>query len=506
MIKKASIIYPIIIILLFLLHFACDETNAAIFSASEITTATALSVNSDVTEDEDTAADSEAPPPASSFSGDRPDSAILPGSMKKSDLITYPDVGTTQTPAKSFSSIKIPDSIVSISSGYAIVVDKKLQKIFVFHKDENFTKVFEARCSTGKNSGSKEIAGDAKTPNGIFFATKILHNPGPPETYGSMAFPLDYPTLADKRAGRDGNNIWIHGTTKSLLPKQSKGCVVLRDNDLKRLANFIYLNRTPVIISESVKWVPQNHVSPYKNELERILTIWNKAFTEKDISRIDSLYMEGAEIKGKRREELHDKIRNLKYLNKHFILEPRDISILQEDNNAVIIFDQIFSVGSNNTFQGFYNKLILERINNKWYVVDDATPPGAGMKHMAMARTKHKEINDYTTQKELRILVAKWLNSWKSGDMKTFRDCYTADFKSKDMDLDAWVSHKIAVRQNSDNINIRIDNLKISADENTATAFFIQHYSSSILRSKGKKTLELKKIDGEWKIFREIIS
>ena len=53
---------------------------------------------------------------------------------------------------------------------------------------------------------------------------------------------------------------------------------------------------------------------------------------------------EGAEIKGKRREELHDKIKNLKFLNKHFVLQPRDISILQEGNNAVIIFDQIFAV------------------------------------------------------------------------------------------------------------------------------------------------------------------
>src|SRR5664280_27796 len=131
---------------------------------------------------------------------------------------------------------KIPDSIVSLSSGYIIVVDKQFQKIYVFHKDENFSKVFEASCSTGKNPGSKQVEGDAKTPNGIFFATKMLPNPGPPEIYGSMAFPLDYPTISDKRSGKNGRNIWIHGTTKTLLPTQSKGCVVLHDSDLKRLS------------------------------------------------------------------------------------------------------------------------------------------------------------------------------------------------------------------------------------------------------------------------------
>ena len=250
------------------------------------------------------------------------------------------------SPGISTSYEKIPDSIVSLSSGYIVVVDKQFQKIYIFHKNGVFSKVFEASCSTGKNPGSKQVAGDARTPNGIFFITKILHNPGLPEVYGSMAFPLDYPTISDKRAGRDGNNIWIHGTTKTLLPTQSKGCVVLHDSDLKRLANFIYLNRTPVIISEFVTWVPQSYVSPVKSELERILTSWNKAFTGNDIKAIDSLYLQGSEIKGKRREELNNKLKYSNNLNGHFILQPRDISILQDNNNAVIMFDQIFAVNT----------------------------------------------------------------------------------------------------------------------------------------------------------------
>ena len=307
---------------------------------------------------------------------------------------SVPDDSESSNSADVSKTTKIPDSIVSIASGYVVVVDKKYQKIYVFHKSENFSKVFEAPCSTGKNSGSKQVAGDQKTPNGIFFTTKIMNNPGPPEVYGSMAFPLDYPTLIDKRAGRNGSNIWIHGTTESLLPKQSKGCVVLRDSDLKRLGDFIFFNKTPVIISESINWVPQDYVPSSKNELKNILASWNKAFIEKDIAKIDSLYMQGTEIKGKRREELHEKIKNLKLINRHFILEPRDISILQDGHNAVIIFDQIFSVAGNNTFQGFYNKLILEKINHKWYVIDDATPSGTTDDAIALAKNKQKETKE----------------------------------------------------------------------------------------------------------------
>ena len=73
------------------------------------------------------------------------------------------------------------------------------------------------------------------------------------------------------------------------------------------------------------------------------------------------------------------------------------------------------------------------------------------------------------------------------------------------MDLNAWISHKAAVRQNSKNINVRIDNLQISAGVNTATIVFTQYYNSSILNSKSKKKLELRKISDEWKIYKEIM-
>jgi ketosteroid isomerase-like protein len=414
------------------------------------------------------------------------------------------DTEIINVPIISSNSEKMPDSIVTLSSGYIIVVDKEYQKLYVFYKNGTFTKVFEASCSIGKNPGTKQVTGDAKTPNGIFFATKMLSNPGPPEIYGSMAFPLDYPTVSDKRAGRNGNNIWIHGTTKTLLPTQTNGCVALHDSDLKRLAQFIYFNKTPVIISESLKWVPKNYASPARDELERILKSWNKAFIGNDIKTIDSLYLQGSELKGKKREELCNKIKYSKDLNNHFILKPRDISILQQENNAVIIFDQIFAV-NNNSFQGFYNKLFLEKINNKWYVVDDATMSPDNNTRLSQVNNKQKDATS-TSKEEVRNLVSKWLTSWQSGNMKTYRNCYTPSFQSQEMDLNDWVSHKTAVRRKSQNINIRLDNLHISVNENTATASFTQYYSSSILKSIGKKTLELKKTGNTWKIYKEIMS
>ncbi|MEE9912492.1 MAG: L,D-transpeptidase [Deltaproteobacteria bacterium] len=396
---------------------------------------------------------------------------------------------------------KIPDSIVSISSGYVVTVDKKFQKLYVFKKNGNFSKVFETNCSTGKNQGGKQVSGDAKTPHGIFFATKILSNPGPPETYGTLAFPLDYPTITDKRAGRNGTNIWIHGTIKPLMPFQSNGCVVLSDKDIHVLSKFIQINKTPVIITETISWIPQNKISSVKTELENILSLWTKSYIDGDIKAMDALYFEDHRIKGKKRESLVSKMTVIKNINQHFMLEPKDISILQQNHSAVILFDQITDINRDNSFEGSFNKLSLEKANNKWLIIDDVETSTTAQKSDKLSSPG--QDTELVPREAVRNVIVKWTESWKSGNMANYRSCYTSDFRSQGMNLKEWVNHKIAVRNRSKNININIENLEITGDKNRSTATFTQHYSSNLLKSKGNKKLELKKINNKWKIYRE---
>jgi len=73
------------------------------------------------------------------------------------------------------------------------------------------------------------------------------------------------------------------------------------------------------------------------------------------------------------------------------------------------------------------------------------------------------------------------------------------------MKLDEWITYKTNVRNKSKNIKIGIENIKISVDGDTAKAVFTQKYSSSILKDKGQKTLELKKSGNDWKIYKEFM-
>ena len=398
---------------------------------------------------------------------------------------------------------KIPNSIISVSSGYVIAVDKQTQRLYVFKKNNVFSKVYETACSTGKNHGSKMISGDAKTPHGIFFVTRVIQNPGSPDTYGTLAFPLDYPTLADKKAGRNGTNIWIHGTIKPLTPFQSNGCVVLADRDIHELVKFIQINKTPIIISETITWVPQNKVSQERTELENTLSSWTKAYMEGDIKAIDALYLEGARIKGKKRETLIGRLSAIRNVNQHFFYEPRDVSILQQSLTAVIVFDQITTINKDNSFEGTFNRLSLEKIGNRWFIIDEVEMP------VQMAKSSRETSPAAETSlmagDAIQTLISRWARGWESGDMAAYRSCYAPGFHSQGMDLDKWISHKVAVRGHSQNIRVRIDGLKISGNEQQSSAVFTQHYSSNLLKSKGRKQLDLKKVNGEWKIYREMM-
>lgn len=456
----------------------------------------------------------------------------------------------------------IPDSIVALSSGYAIVVDKQAQKIFVFRKNEKIIKVFESPCSTGKKPGAKKEPGDAKTPEGIFFIYKFYNAAELTAIYGSMAFHLDFPNVFDRRSGRNGTNIWIHGTNKSLQPNQSNGCVVLRNQDIANLVPYVFLNKTPVIIEESIRWVPQEKKTPEKEEFARIIETWNHAIDNGDMQTLNTLYKPDSRSKADR-YLLLKKANHLRSLVQHMPVFPRDVSILKQDNTAVILFDKITSAKSDMSFQGTYVKLFLEKIGNYWLIVEDVNQPvdqvltsnrSSGREqqiYIPISTERSLPVNAVqkksiqpglpTQKKDFKIetksvksplamnapnlnqkpsqsndnndvmitkLIHKWASSWQSGDMREYRSCFAPDFRSKGMGLNQYVGYKANLAKKRNSINVNVSNLKISySGSQYATATFNQKYSASGgIKSSGIKKLELIKLKETWKIHREIMS
>lgn len=158
--------------------------------------------------------------------------------------------------------------------------------------DRKLSKVAEYPSDMGKNEGDKGAEGDQKTPEGIYFFQKLLEGPGLPfELYGSRAFTMDYPNLFDRRLGRKGSGIWLHAVPDKVgLERGSRGCVVVRNDAIKEVSQYITLERTPIVVYDTVVYVEESERQKAAKEVEDWLKTWITAWKSKDLDKYMTFY------------------------------------------------------------------------------------------------------------------------------------------------------------------------------------------------------------------------
>jgi murein L,D-transpeptidase YafK len=141
---------------------------------------------------------------------------------------------------------------------YALVVDTSRSTLFVYENVNGVPRyVTDFYISIGKLGTEKLSSGDQRTPIGLYFIKAELPKNRLADMYGDGAYPLSYPNEWDRRNKRAGSGIWLHGTpsgTYSRPPRASNGCVVLANEDLKKLAPYLQVGITPVIITNQIRW------------------------------------------------------------------------------------------------------------------------------------------------------------------------------------------------------------------------------------------------------------
>ena len=161
------------------------------------------------------------------------------------------------------------------------------------------------KVSGGKVDGLEEAIektreGDQKTPIGVYHVTANLPRQKLTDFYGSGAFPINYPNAWDKRLGRNGHGIWLHGTpsdTYSRPPRASDGCVALTNEDLLTISKHVQVGVTPVIISPKVEWVDadagQQTREALLQSLERWRADWESRNTDKYLRHYSRKFASG---------------------------------------------------------------------------------------------------------------------------------------------------------------------------------------------------------------------
>ena len=149
-----------------------------------------------------------------------------------------------------------------------IAVDKTRKELFILSRlDKNFRIVDRFNILLGKNSGDKEIAGDMKTPVGVYKIIAAKNDDELAPMYGPKAFVLNYPNALDKKSGKTGSGIWIHGVENENREPSTKGCIVMNNKDLLKLNDYIKINTNIFIFPEEFKIpIDDNKVSDILNE------------------------------------------------------------------------------------------------------------------------------------------------------------------------------------------------------------------------------------------------
>jgi len=179
---------------------------------------------------------------------------------------------------------------------HALVVDSRRSRLYVYANDGGRPHlVADYYVTLGKNGTEKTREGDQKTPIGVYHVTANLPRKKLTDFYGAGAFPINYPNEWDRRQGRNGHGIWLHGVPSDVYsrpPRASDGCIVLANADLVALGRQMQIGLTPVIIADEIEWSDAAALQAERASLAAALEQWRADWQSRDTERYLAHYSE----------------------------------------------------------------------------------------------------------------------------------------------------------------------------------------------------------------------
>jgi murein L,D-transpeptidase YafK len=246
----------------------------------------------------------------------------------------------------------IPAQFLQLSprNKHAIAIDASRARLYLFENTPNGLKLLaDYYISVGKSGIEKTVEGDLRTPLGIYFVTSNLDPKSLKDFYGAGALPINYPNPYDLRRGKTGSGIWLHGTPPAQFaraPKATDGCVVLANPDLQRIISTVEIRTTPVVIAQTLQWVPPTSVQPDGRRFADTLQAWRSAKASGDFARVLSFYSPDFSGYGKTLTEWMPALRAEMGKAKGRDLQLKELSYLRWTDNAdtmVVTFDEVIA-------------------------------------------------------------------------------------------------------------------------------------------------------------------
>ncbi len=258
----------------------------------------------------------------------------------------------------------------------AVVVDTRKSRLYVYENDNGKPRfVADYYISHGKAGVDKLREGDQKTPLGVYHVTASVPKAKLADLYGDGAFPINYPNDWDRRNGRGGSGIWLHGTpsdTFARAPRASDGCVVLSNQDLRSVASLIQVGLTPVIISDQVEWLSLDNWNNERRSLLAAIEQWRRDWESRDTNAYLRHYARGFVGEGMNLRQWSERKQQVNAGKSWIKLALANVSMLRypgKEELVVVTFDQDYK--SSNLSNQMKKRTYWLKEGGQWKIVDE---------------------------------------------------------------------------------------------------------------------------------------
>jgi len=260
-----------------------------------------------------------------------------------------------------------------------LVVDTSRSRMYVYENQGGQLRfITDYYISQGRYGVNKSREGDQRTPIGVYYVNARIPGPKLPDFYGTGALPLNYPNEWDKRNGRSGSGIWLHGTPSdnfSRPPLSSDGCVVLANPDLQSLYSTAEVGKTVVVISDGIQFVNKTEWDKDRGSASKFMDQWQQDMEATDADKVLANYSPAF------RSNLGESLstwfsRQQKSLNgaRPSSVKVRDLSLYRypgKDELIVSTFTQETAVGKNKN--AIRKRQYWQKEGSQWKIVYEGT-------------------------------------------------------------------------------------------------------------------------------------
>lgn len=312
-----------------------------------------------------------------------------------------------------------------------VAVDKANKTLFYFEKRSPLTMRQAFPSIHGQAEGDKQVRGDLRTPEGVYFVTGKVREPLDFEEYGSQAHALNYPNPVDKLRGKTGSGIWIHSKGRPIANQTTRGCIAVDLADIDALAPHL-VPGTPVVVAENIASdviQPTPDVkadvaaaTPATEAMTRLLTekteAWNKAWASRSEAMFD-FYDPDAYTRAQ--DESFSAFRAQKeQLFQRFPwiqIQYGEINVLQGPGYWVSWFKQYYRAPNLST-EG------IRRLY--WQPVKNGELKIVGMEWLPQDLGMERAYLD-SLAPSVVAFVEEWRQAWERGDLEAYASYYAKD-------------------------------------------------------------------------------